>query len=220
MTNSEYLTLSKELQYLVKNTSLTWGRIQNNKTDNKIDMFNCANYQDLLIKSKNLDDDEIEYFKRRWFLWQCSRIDEYLFYKEKNVKKNPLAKDKTWDVIFNNFLKFDIKGTVVPKILRKGFSLNSLFEKKCIDYYYRNQSKGVRYYNQNRLFIVHHSFKNEKRNIFLRCHWDLKVNAFNEFNKLITGSKVKLIHNKKENTFSKCIFIIESQKDGFYFKII
>ena len=56
MTNSEYLTLSKELQYLVKNTSLTWGRIQNNKTDNKIDMFNCANYQDLLMKSKNLDD--------------------------------------------------------------------------------------------------------------------------------------------------------------------
>ena len=57
------------------------------------------------------------------------------------------------------------------------------------------------------------------KNIYLRC-LDLKIDAYNEFNKLITGSRVKLIHNKKENTFSKCIFIIESQKDGFYFKII
>ena len=86
MTNSEYLTLSKELQYLVKNTSLVWGRVQNDKTDNKMDMFNCTNYQDLLRESKNLNDDEIKYLKEDGFCGNA-QIDEYLLYKEKNVKK-------------------------------------------------------------------------------------------------------------------------------------
>ena len=53
--------------------------------------------------------------------------------------------------------------------------------------------------------------------MFLRCYWELKKNAYREFNKLITNSKLNLI--KHNSVVAKCIFIIESKENDFYFKI-
>lgn len=218
MTNSEYHILSKELQSLVKSIPLNWGRVQNNKTDYKIDMFNCTTLDALEKEIKNLQNVDKNYFIRRWFLWRCSQVDEYLFYKENNVNKNPNRKDQSWDIVFNGSSYFDVKGTVLPKSFREDFIINENNERRLIEFYYNNQSKGVRYNIQNRLFIIHHSFKNTERSMYLRCHWALKEIAYNEFNNLISNSKVNLINHK--SAFAKCIFIIESKENHFYYKII
>lgn len=218
MKNLEYLELSKRLQSLVNKIPLKWGSVQNNKIDKKIKMFNCTTQDALESEISKLSSDVKNYFRRRWFLWQCAQVDEYLFYKEKNVEQNPNHKNQSWDISFNNSILFDVKGTVVPKSLRESFVIDDNNEKKLIDFYYRNQSRGVRYHIQNRLFIVHHSYRNNEHSIYLRCHWELKKNAYQEFNKLISTSKIKLI--KYKSVFAKCIFIIESEENNYYYKII
>lgn len=216
MNYQEYFRLSKELQVLVKNIPLNWGDIQNNSTDQKIKMFNCQTLDALEEEIKKLNDEEKNYFRRRWFLWQCSKVDEYLFYKEENVEKNPDPKSQSWDIKFNNKIIFDVKGTVVPKSLRKTFDINK--EEELIDFYYKNQSKGVRYNTQNRLFIVHHSFKKSERSIYLRCYWKLKIQAYRDFNNLISYSKLNFI--KYNEVLAKCIFIMEDPFNNFYYKIV
>ena len=215
--NSEFLQLSKELQVLAKKTPLNWGKVQNNTTDNKINMFKCTTLNSLEYKIKDLSNQDKNYFIRRWFLWKCSQVDEYLFYKEENVKRNPNHKDQSWDIEFNNTMCFDVKGTVAPKSLRKDFVINDDYENELINFYYKNQSKGIRNHLQNRLFIVHHSFLKNERNLYLRCYWELKKKAYQEFNQLIT-SKLKLIKHK--SVFAKCIFIIENESNNFSYKII
>lgn len=216
MDESEYIRIGKELQNLIKRIPLNWGRIQNNKTDSKINMFACYTIGQLEKVICGLNENEKIYFRRRWFIWQCSRIDEYLFCKSFNVKANPNPKDQDWDIVFynNNGLRFDIKGTVVPKSMRKNFNTNN--EKKIINFYYENQSKGIRYKVQNRLFIVHHSFHNQERSIYLRCHWKLKEKAYDAF---VEKLRLGVDFVKYETVISKCIYILENENKEFSFKI-
>ena len=215
MTHNEYLKLGKELQTLSKTVPLNWGSIQNNTTDRKIDMFSCPSLEDLDSKIRHLSTEDENYFRRRWFIWKCSLVDEYLFYRESNVKKNANSMDKGWDVEFNDSLRFDLKGTVVPKALRTNFTTNK--EKEIINFYYSKQSKGIRYDIQNRLFVVHHSFRKEERSIFLRCHWKLKEEAYKEFNKRLTNSEINLI--EFSGVTAKCIFILETSDKDFVYEI-
>lgn len=215
MTPDDYLILSKDLQHLSKEIPLCWGKIQNNQTDNQINMFDCPSLASLENSIETLSLEDQAYFKRRWFLWQCAQVDEYLFYKASNVEKNPNPKDQAWDIRFNQSMAFDVKGTVVPKVLRHNFEFNQ--EEELIHFYYQNQSKGVRQHIQNRLFIVHHSFRDAKRSMFLRCHWELKKLAYQSFNHRMTQKEINLIPYK--SVFAKCIFIIEGKENDFYFKI-
>ncbi len=218
MTEQDFIKLGTELQTLSKTIPLQWGKIQNDQNDAKFNMFKINNLA-LLESTMNKERILIEqkpYYRRRWFLWQCSKIDEYLFYREKNAMKNPNKYDKNWDIQFlqNKDLQFDIKGTLVPKVFRNSFSLNN--EKQLIEFYYNNQSKGVRFGKQNRLFIVHHSYKKVERSIFLRCYWELKSLAYKHFiSKLKDGIKFIEI----EKAISKCIFIIETKDNKFTFYI-
>ena len=216
MDESEYIRISKELQKLIKSIPLNWGFIQNNKTDSKINMFACNTIDQLEKVIRGLNEDEKNYFRRRWFIWQCSRVDEYLFCKSFNVNTNPNPKDQDWDIMFynNNGLRFDIKGTVVPKSMRKSFNTN--YEKKIINFYYKNQSKGVRYNIQNRLYIVHHSNYRDERSMYLRCHWKLKEEAYNTF---IDQLRLGMDFIKHKTVISKCIFILENKNNEFSFKI-
>ena len=215
MTHKEYLKLGKELQTLSKTAPLNWGSIQNNVTDRKIDMFSCPSLEDLDSKIRRLSTEDQNYFRRRWFIWKCSQVDEYLFYRESNVKKNANSMDKCWDIEFNNAIRFDLKGTVVPKALRTNFTTNK--EKEIINFYYSKQSKGIRFDIQNRLFVVHHSFRKEERSIFLRCHWKLKEEAYKEFNKRLTNSEINLI--EFSGITAKCIFILETSDKDFVYEI-
>ncbi len=112
MIQEEYLNISKELQHLSKIIPLHWGEVQNNITDNKINMFAIRSIQELEAEIRELEEADKNYFRRRWFLWQCSKVDEYLFYKNSNIIKNPNFKDSNWDIEFNKDtqLRFDVKG--------------------------------------------------------------------------------------------------------------
>jgi hypothetical protein len=218
MTNSEYAILSKELQSLSKVIPLNWGKVQNDSSDSKVNMFACTSRDSLEAAIKKLSLEEQDYFRYRWFLWKCSQVDEYLFYKLENVRKNPDHKDQSWDIEFDNSIPFDVKGTVVPKSFRNDFVISKNSESQLIRFYYEKQSKGIRYNIQNRLFIVHHSFKNDERSRFLRCHWDLKNEAYQKFNQLLTDSKVNL--RKYKSATAKCIFIIENIDNDFHYVIV
>lgn len=218
MTDQEYTNLSQELQTLVKNIPLKWGWIQNDLVDGKIDMFSCSSLESLERAIQELSPEEKDYFRRRWFLWQCAQVDEYLFYQSENVERNPDHKDQSWDIRFNGSMEFDVKGTVVPKAFRSSFSIDPQFEEKIIRFYYDQQSRGVRHNIQNRLFIVHHSFRKEERSMYLRCHWSLKKEAYQQFNQLLSSGQLILVNHN--NVSAKCIFIIEGPKGEFHFKII
>ena len=215
MNEEAFKKLSADLQELVKSIPLDWGKIQNNATDKKIDLFSCKCIDDLEFQIQNLTPLEQNYFKRRWFLWMCSKVDEYLFHKHSSVLKNPNSKDKSWDVAFNNKYKFDIKGTVVPKSLIHQFNTSN--EAPLIDFYYQNQSKGIRHHIQNRLFIVHHSYKKKTRTLLLRCNWELKEKAYQKFIALINHSNINFYNYK--NVLAKCIFILEDESGNCTFKI-
>jgi len=215
MTSQEFKTLSKDLQSLIKKVPLLWGKTQNNKTDAQLNFFKLANWNALEASIKNLSEENKNYFRRRWFLWQCARCDEYLFYKNDNVTKNPNKRSQEYDIEFykNSNLRFDVKSTVIPKRFRENINLKNT--QQLIDFYYENQSTGVRYNLQNRLFIVHHSFKNQEREMYLRCYWELKEKAFKAYSETMSSQK-KFIKHK--NAIADCIFIIEQEDGGFEYR--
>jgi len=219
MNESEYIKLSKDLQNLAKITPLKWGNIQNDFTDRKISMFTINTFQELEFEIKSLSEDEKNYFRRRWFLWKCAQCDEFLFYKHSNVNKNPNPRDQEYDVEFfnNKKLRFDIKGTLIPRDLRNNPLIidNKLID-KMIHFFYTHQSKGVRNNNQNRLFITHHSEISQNREMFLRTYWDFKEKVYCEYINYLKKSP-KII--KYENVECDIVFIIErlDNKFDFYF---
>lgn len=183
MTHQEYLQLSSDLQQLVKNIPLHWGAIQNDGMDSKIKMFQINSFTALENTIQNLSEANKNYFRRRWFLWKCAQCDEYIFCMNNNVTPNPNPRDQAYDIEFNNNsqLRFDVKGTVIPKKYRDNIDAVIQDPTEMIRFFYEEQSYGVRANIQNRLFIVHHSFRDSAREMYLRCHWDYKVNLYKEY---------------------------------------
>ena len=209
MTNQEYIQLSSDLQQLVKIIPLYWGAIQNDGTDHKIDMFQINSFPELEIRIKDLSIDDKNYFRRRWFLWKCAQCDEYIFCMNHNATPNPNAKSQDYDIEFNGNpqLRFDIKGTVIPKKFRDNIDAIIQDPTEMIQFFYEKQSRGVRDNIQNRLFIIHHSYRNPEREMYLRCHWDYKNNLYREY-----ASKISEKSNfiGYQNVKSNVVFIFEN----------
>ncbi|SNQ42616.1 hypothetical protein [Cellulophaga lytica] len=215
MNALEFNTRSKELQKLAPEIPLQWGKIQNNTTDKKVSLFRCKTLSSLELAITGLPTDDKNYFKRRWFLWQCARCDEYLFYTNTGVSRNPNGKDQEYDIEFfgDKNLRFDVKGTLVPKELRSNFSFE--FPEKIVNFYYSKQSAGKRSCLQNRLFIVHHSFKEHKRALELRCAWEYKTEVYKSFIHQLKTSKNFISYL---NVKAMVIFIIEKKDGGFSYR--
>lgn len=205
MNDLEYQQLSTDLRTLAVKIPLHWGGVQNNYVDDKINMFAINRYSELESAIAFLSQDKKDYLRRRWYLWQCSKCDEYLFYKHPNVEKNPNPYDKAWDVCINNHYAFDIKGTVIPKDMRSDINAVLSSPLPMIQFFYDRQSTGRRYDMQNRLFIVHHSMVDEKREFLLRCAWGTKENAYNTF--IDNIGSIPLF--KYKDCLAQVIFIIE-----------
>ncbi|RZK57639.1 MAG: hypothetical protein EOO91_09815 [Pedobacter sp.] len=216
MNTSQYLRLSNELQQLIreKQIPLNWGAVQNDKIDNKIKLFDCNSFDELKIAIASFAYDEIIYFKRRWFLMQCAKCDEYLFNLNQNVKANPNSRDQGYDIEFNNdgTLRFDVKGTIIPKFFRADAEAIITDPTPLVDYFYEHQSLGIRNQIQNRLFIIHHSFKKPERELVLRCHWKFKDEVYRNYaSKISTNTRFITYRNVKADV----IFILEN-KDGSF----
>ena len=208
MKQIEFDLLSNDLRALAVKIPLHWGTVQNNRIDDNINMFAINSYSELEKQIAQLNDYKKNYLRRRWFLWKCSECDEYLFYKNTNVIKNPNRYDKAWDIRINGIFDFDIKGTVVPTNMRSEIELLIENPKKMIEFYYDKQSTGRRYDIQNRLFVVHHSFVALEREFYLRCAWQSKENIYKKFCERISQIKLTDTHGVK----ACVIFILERQK--------
>ena len=207
MNQNEFNQLSADLRTLATNIPLRWGAVENNRIDDKINMFLINSYAELETKIANLSEMERNYLRRRWYLWKCSQCDEYLFYKNENVVKNPVEFAKEWDVRINNSYDFDIKGTVIPKEMRDNIDgvLNNPVP--MVDFFYDKQSRGRRYDIQNRLFIVHHSFIDPQREFYLRCAWQSNEKIYKQFCDRI--DEIQFISS--HNVTAGVIFILERQ---------
>ena len=188
MTQNEYIKLSNELQQLARIIPLQWGNIQNDGADKQINMFQIHSYEELENEIANLSDNSKNYFRRRWFLWKCAQCDEHIFCMNDNVSPNPNSRDQGYDIEFNNnsSLRFDVKGTVIPREFRNNINAVLLDPTDMIKFFYEKQSTGIRNNIQNRLFVIHHSYRNQEREMYLRCHWAFKLNVFKEYSEKIS----------------------------------
>lgn len=207
MNQQEFEKLSSDLRVLATEIPLHWGAVQNNQVDDQINMFKITTYEQLKTCISNLDQDSRNYLKRRWYIWMCSKCDEYLFYKNNNVEKNPNIYDKAWDIKINGSLTFDIKGTVIPKSFRNNVNAVINNPSGMIDFFYDEQSKGRRYDIQNRLFVVHHSFVAPERELYLRCDWKPKELVYSVFCK--ECSNINFYHT--HGVYAGVIFILEKE---------
>lgn len=215
MTTAEFTTLASDLKILSSKIPLHWGSIQNNYVDDQINMFSITSYTDLERNIAHLTEEHKNYLRRRWYLWKCSECDEYLFYINSNTEKNPNPYDKEFDIIINNKYKFDIKGTVIPKDLRRDVNDVISHPERMIKFFYDKQSTGRRFDIQNRLFIVHHSFIDQRREFYLRCAWDAKKVIYKAFCDKIDHIKFSDIYNVKAGV----IFILEKDTEHIDYKI-
>ena len=214
MTPNKFQQLSKDLQSLVKIIPLNWGAVQNDSTDCQINMFKIDTFSELEQQIASLTEASKSYFRRRWFLWKNAQCDEYLFCLNKNVIQNPNAKDQSYDLEFNanSQLRFDLKGTIIPRGFRNKIEAVVKDPTEMIQFFYDNQSVGVRNKNQNRLFLVHHSFKNQEREMPLRCNWDFKKEVYEKYAEKIT-SNANFISYKEVK--SDVIFLFENEDNSF-----
>ena len=215
MTQQEFNLLSSDLRDLAIKIPLRWGAIQNNRTDDNINMFAIHSYAQLEREINFLPEEKKSYLRRRWYLWKCSECDEYLFYKNDNVIKNPNRYDKDWDIRINDSIGFDIKGTVIPKAMRNDVDSVLTDPTEMVKFFYNEQSRGRRYDIQNRLFIVHHSFVAPEREFYLRCAWQSKEKIYKEFCENIR--RIKFIET--HNVIAGVIFILEREKGKIDFLI-
>lgn len=209
MSRAEFLRLSADLRTLAARMPLGWGHVQNNAADDKIDMFAIDSYEQLERRIACLDNDARRYLRRRWYLWQCSRCDEYLFYKNPNVTKNPNGRDKEYDIEINGVLRFDVKGTVIPRQMRGRAEDVIRQPQEMIEFFYNKQSQGRRYDIQNRLFVVHHSFVDAGRELYLRCAWQSKELIYSNFCNNVDEARLYDTHGVKAGV----IFVLEREKN-------
>lgn len=213
MTAAEFESLSKDLRTVASKIPLNWGHIQNNRYDYELkqvcDIFAVTNLAELERHISRFDEDHKGYYRRRWYLLRCADCDEYLFYCNDNVEHNPDRFDKEWDIRIDNKYKFDVKGTVIPKSFRDQYEEVLNDPRKIIEFYYDHQSKGVRFDMQNRLFIVHHSLVDQRREFYLRCAWGSKASVYKRF--------VENVENIEFYEYKGCtagvIFILEETKN-------
>jgi hypothetical protein len=209
MTHREYFQLSSDLQQLLKTIPLHWGAIQNDGIDCKIKMFQIKSFAELEKQIQNLTEENKNYLRRRWFLWKCAQCDEYIFCTNQNVTPNPNSKDQGYDITFNGNpqLRFDVKGTVIPNKFRDNVDAIIQDPTEMVRFFYEKQSHGVRDHIQNRLFIVHHSFRSPEREMVLRCHWDYKSDLYKEYASKISQKSHFITY---QNVKSDVVFLVEN----------
>lgn len=193
----------KEIRYKIP---LNWGKVQNNYSDQKLNIWQIESFEEFeaLAQKANLKNSEYDYCLRRWYLYKCSQVDEQIFCSMDGCKANPNSKCKKYDFEFfdNPQMRFDLKSTKLPKCYNI-FDKN--YERFIVQYYYLTQSKGVRSGMQNRLFLVHHSYRGARATDFLRSNWEIKQKAI----KHLTAEMKNIKPIEIEEAKALCLYIIE-----------
>ncbi|MBW3015635.1 hypothetical protein KY330_04395 [Candidatus Woesearchaeota archaeon] len=159
------IALSRLEQELKKVETYSWGGLQTNMLDDLTKfIYGCSSY-DALMKLIERAEGIHENFPRqyainRWYNFWCSTAAEALLGKSDKVELEKEVKHKTID-FFIEQLNFDLKVTVLPKVLQNGFNngfaaFKHFYDKpqELIYWFYENQSIERRFHEHNRLFLV------------------------------------------------------------------
>lgn len=212
MKAQEFRTLSLQLAGIAPSIPLQWGRVQNDISDAKINMFSHHTFEALEKALKDQDEAVKVYFKKRWFLWKCAQCDEYLFYKHPMIQKNSNSRNQDWDFQFfrNVALRFDLKGTIIPKVLKNRVATDIEVE-DIIAFYYNKQSRGVRDHIQNRLFVIHQPFKKENENV-IRANFQAKAFIFKSYLEMLQQHSNYKFFTFKDKLVD--LIFVQEQEDG------
>lgn len=175
MDNNFFREIEEELiGPIMKNPKLKlkWTCVQNNDWDKETKPFYIYRLRDLMLKLREIEDnDKRNYCLCRWFRYWCARCDENCFCWKGKAVLNKNEFDKNWDFKFNGVknvddIEFDLKSTRMPEKFTKE-ERDFYFEnpEKLIEWFYQNQSKGVRNGYQNRFFLIHLADDNRIENI-------------------------------------------------------
>jgi hypothetical protein len=152
-----------------------------------------------------------------------SITDEYIFYSKQNVAGNPEI-GKEWDIRFYNrlFQQFDLKSTVLPKKYRADAE-KYINKPEVIGYdLYVHQSKSVRYSENNRLFLIHHSFITPYDELDLRLNVKFKDEVITEYIKRLKKPSYKFFELSaymNSDPIFDIIYLIENLDGSLEYKI-
>ena len=206
MLNSEqFATLNQHLNSICHTVPYKWGRSQVKDYERKLPkLFEYKTYDDLneaidrsvnrgLIPDK---EEQLDYYRYRWFTYYCSVADQYLFDNEVGERN------------------LDLLGAVM--LTTRENDIQYVFSKPLvlIDALYKQEAKDFTYRRKlrNRLFVVYHSFLNPDREPLLQSAFDIKSEIFEEYAKLFLSSGHKLF-DYFHNRTTDIIFFIE-KNDG------
>jgi len=210
MTLEEFNELAKDLQTLSEINPLNWKKILNSETESKGNRFQINSFKRLESEIINFTEVDKDYFRKRWFVLECSRCDDYLFKSNKNVIGNLKPKEQSFDLEFNQNpkLRFVLNDLELPKKYRNKIKEIIQNPTPLIQSFYREQSKSERNNMQNSLFVIHYSQIAPEREMRLRCLWDFKNEVFKKYAEQITTTANFITYKK---TIADVIFIIENE---------
>lgn len=196
-----------------------WHMVQNDDTDSKIDVFRYKSIDSLIEKCKslNLDNRTVEYIIYRFCCKEAALADEYLFCKCSNglIWHNPNTVDSTYDINVSG-CKYDLKGSVFPKVMTNNFKKHIADSQRLINWFYDNQSRGIRNHCNNRIVLVYHSCIDTQRSNLIRYDFKLKEIALSKilpFCKMFIPSKYTGNNKEYIGCQAFCIFFTEKE-DG------
>lgn len=209
INEAQFLLLSQGLSQVAEDIPAKWGRVQNDQDDDALkpfcDIYTVMSLQELERHIAGFGPKRQQYYKRRWYSVRLADCDEYLFYRHPGVEHNPEQRSKEWDIQIYGNLLFDVKDSRIPA----GFTYPAVLgeTQRLIKSYYDNQSDGVRFSMNNRLFLVHHSLCAPGRELDVRCAWDVKRAAAARF---IQNVDIIRFHTYKRCT-AGVIFFVETE---------
>lgn len=137
---------------------IDWTVVQNDALDRVTMPFSIYSFGQLKHKILSLQDPfDRQYCLCRWFRYWCARNDEECFV-EAGAVPNPDVRDRRSDFTLLG-IPFDLKSTRMPD------GADKKDREGLLKWFYTNQSSGVRFGYQNRLFLVHNASTREEENL-------------------------------------------------------
>ena len=181
MTREEFVQTSAFLEANWTQVPEKWYSRQNDAMDSRSNLFMLPTKELLEQAVGDMPFTEQEYWRHRWYNWQFAMCDEYLFSQVYGVVMNPDERAKEYDAQFGHTIAFDVKSTRVFRDWHCYINEVLAHPDALVNRYYKQQSREQRYGVQNRLFVVHHSFIDPRREYKVRCQWREKSRTFRTF---------------------------------------
>lgn len=219
--------LSDNIQKVVSNYDISHNRRERFKPPYNW-VFRIKTFEDLQKKLQTIDDENyITNSARKFFDVQRARLDETIFDANKHVVKEKDKFNKNADFAIDGE-DFDLKSTLMPRELTENKTIDEIrqyfFKKQkgqeLFNWFYDKQDK-TRRYNQNRIFLIMYSVKQEPNYEFkMASNVNEKYKLIDYFcnNKDIC---TRYKYNGNNQFYNNCegylLFLIKDENDNFVY---